>query len=125
MLDWIKDALAAREIEALRADFDQAKRSLARLAADPSSLRTVSPEAAWRLVHGIEASLAIGVKTLREARRSQGIPAGPLRQAVADMLALALHLEELFRGQVLPLVEREFGPPPKGTRWRVEPPGGT
>jgi len=122
MLEQIKDAVVARRLEALRADFDQAKRSIARLGAHPSAWRGLSPESAWRLVHGLEASLSVAVATLRETRRTGGVSTGPLRQALSDVLALAVHLEELLQNYLVPLVEREHGLPPEGTRWRIEPP---
>lgn len=122
MLDRIKDAVVARKLDDLRADFAQAQRSLERLLAQGQAWREISPETAWRLVHGIEASLSVAVATLKEARRSPGMPQGPARQAVTDMMALALHLEELLANHLIPLVERQFDLPPKGTRWRLEPP---
>lgn len=122
MLDALKEAAMARVFEALRADLEQAGRSLAKLKDRPESLAQMDPLTAWRLVHGLQASLEIAQQTLRAARRSPGMPAGPMRQAVTDVLALVAHVHELLHLHLIPLVERTYGAPPQGTRWRVEPP---
>lgn len=122
MLDAIKDAAVARMIESLRADLDQAGRSLAALRSQLGSLSEMDAQTAWRLIHGLEASLQIAEQTLREARRSPGMPSGPLRHAVTDVLTLVAHIHELFQRHLIPLAERTYDLPPKGTRWTVEPP---
>ncbi len=122
MLDALKEAAMARVFEALHADLEQAGRSLAKLKDRPESLAQMDPLTAWRLVHGLQASLEIAQQTLRAARRSPGMPAGPMRQAVTDVLALVAHVHELLHLHLIPLVERTYGAPPQGTRWRVEPP---
>src|SRR5690606_30532115 len=101
---------------------DQAGRSLERLKNHLDSLSQMDAHTAWQLVHGLQASLDIAQQTLRAARRSPGMPAGPLRQAVTDVLALVAHIHELVHLHLIPLAERAYGAPPEDTRWRVQPP---
>lgn len=122
MLDAIKNAAVARTVEALRADLDQAGRSLAALRLHLESLSQMDAQTAWRLIHGLQASLYIAEQTLRDARRSPGMPAGPLRRAVTDTLTLVAHVQELLERHLIPLAEKAYNLPPQGTRWTVEPP---
>lgn len=123
MLDAIKDAAVARTVQALRADAEQAGRSLKALIEHPESLSRVDALTAWRLIHGLEASLSVAEETLREARRSPGMPEGPLRRAATDLLSLVSNVKELLESRLIPIAERTYDLPPPGTRWKIQRPG--
>lgn len=122
MLDAIKDAVIARTIEALRADLDQAGRSLRAVFSQPETLTQMDAQTAWKLIHGLEASLSVAEQTLRDVRRSPGMPSGPMRRAVTDLLTVVSHFQELLHTRLVPMAEKTYDLPPQGTRWQIEPP---
>ena len=122
MLDAIKNAAVARTVEALRADLDQAGRSLAALRLHLESLSQMDAQTAWRLIHGLQASLYIAEQTLRDARRSPGMPAGPLRRAVTTRSPSSPTCRSSLSDISSRSLRRAYNLPPQGTRWTVEPP---
>lgn len=122
MLNLMKNLIIASKLQGLNSDFAQAGQSLKRLAGQLETLQHIDPHTAWQLVLGLQASLEVAEKTLRETRRSQGLPDGPVRAAVTDLLTAVSHARALFHDDLLPLAEKTYGFAPKGTRWKVTPP---
>ncbi len=77
MLDTLKEAAMARVLEALPPTSSKPAVRWQSSKTGRRALRKWMPLTAWRLVHGLQASLEIAQQTLRAARRSPGMPAGP------------------------------------------------
>lgn len=120
-MDWLKDALVARQRRELQEQWRRAGEALAQLLQDEAALKSVPPEAAWTVVNSVWAGLRGVERGLRQARGAAAAPEA--RRALGETAFALGSVIDLLERYGVPGVEKLYGVPPAGTRWSCGPIG--
>lgn len=121
MLNTLRKAVVAHKMNEIKQEFQRAGESIQQLLLT-DALDRLGGETAWPLIHGLEASLTVMEGTLRGLLRTPETLDPAVTRSLRDLQAAVVTLRSTLSGMT-PLIEAQFGLPPKGTVWTVEPPG--
>lgn len=117
-MEWLKDALIARQGKELSEQWRSAGSALLQLLQDEQTLASIPAEAAWTLLNGVQTSLRGMERAVRTARE-HSLPVDA-RRTLGELTYALNSVRDVLERFVVPGAEKLYGPPPVGTRWQME-----